>query len=788
MKQPAVELSPAKRALREARLRGLSREQPMVRRTGEGDPPLSFAQERLWFLDRLQPGSSVFNLYAGVRLPAGTDERALERALGEVVRRHEALRTTFREVDGVAVQSIAPFGGFALPVEDLSGLTGEAREAEVRRRAARERAHVFDLSAGPLFRASLLRLGEEGHVLLLGAHHIVHDVWSQKVLQHELWTLYDAYREGRQSPLPELPVQYADYAAWQRSQPRGAETPHLAYWKRQLAGAPELLALPTDHPRPPIPSFRGARVPVHVPPEVLDRLRELALGEGATLHMVVLAAFQVLLSKYSGSEDVVVGSPVTGRARRETEGLIGLFLNTVVLRTGLSGDPGFREVVRRVREVTLGAYQHQELPFERVVAELRPERSLSHSVLFQVLFLFDEAAKPAAGGDAPRGEPVTAEPETALLDLTLSLSAHAHGLTGVLEYSTDLFERGTAGRMAAHLERVLEQVAASPGRRLSELELLGEAERRQVMEEWNRTEAEYPADRCIHHLFEDQARRTPEAVAVLFGDEALTYRELDARANRLARHLVVLGASPEARVGICLERSAGMVVAMLAVLKAGAAYLPLDPAYPAGRLASMLADSGASLLVTQASLRGLLPAGAARTVVVDTEAGTIAAQPDGAPRTAVAPENAAYVIYTSGSTGRPKGVQITHTSVASFFAGMDERLGAARGTWLAVTRISFDIHVLELLWTLARGFRVVVHPDVEQAREEGGLARSIRRYGVTHLQCTPSLAAILVAESGVEALAGLERLLLGGEALPASLAARIDAVLPGRLANKYGLT
>ncbi|MBV9774813.1 MAG: amino acid adenylation domain-containing protein, partial [Gemmatimonadetes bacterium] len=762
---------------------------PMIaRRAGGGDPPLSFAQERLWFVDRLQPGSTVYNLFAGLRLPGEMDEGALERAVGEIVRRHESLRTVFREVDGGPVQVIAPFRGFTLPVEDLSRLDGAAREAEVRRRAARERAHVFYLAAGPLFRATLLRLGEAEHVLFLCTHHAVSDGWSHEVLLRELSALYAAYREGRESPLPELPVQYADYAVWQRSRPEGTDGEHVAYWKRRLAGAPELLALPTDHPRPPAPSFRGARVPVEVPPEVLDRLRELARGEAATLHMVVLAAFQALLARYAGTTDVVVGTPVAGRTHREMEGLIGLFVNTLVLRTDLAGDPDFRELLGRVRETALGAYQHQEVPFERIVAEVSPQRSLSHAALFQVMFQLDEAG--GGDGGAFPTEEVDGGPETAQFDLILSLTARPHGLAGTLEYATDLFEEGTARRMADHLCRVLEQVAANAELRLSGVELLDEAERRRVVEEWNRTEAEYPADRRIHRLVEAQVERTPDAVAVVFAEESLTYRELNQRADRLARHLAELGAGPEARVGIFLERSAGMVVALLAVLKAGAAYVPLDPAYPADRLAFMLADSGASLLVTQASLRGLLPTDGVRMVVVDAPLPRpLPHEGGGENYGAPSPDNAAYVIYTSGSTGRPKGVVVTHACATAFFAGMDARVGGTiPGTWLAVTRISFDIHVLELLWTLARGFRVVVHPDLDRAREDGALARSIRRHGVTHLQCTPSLAAMLIAESGVEALAGLERVLLGGEALPPALAAQIRSVLQDGLVNLYGPT
>ncbi|HYR07263.1 MAG TPA: condensation domain-containing protein, partial [Longimicrobium sp.] len=530
----------------EMRRAGLPLLPPVVPVERTGALPLSFAQERLWFLDRLEPGSTVYNVPVAWRLGGALDEAALERALGEIVRRHEALRTTFGEVDGSPVQVVAPFDGFALPVADLSGLSEADREAAVRRLAGEEARRAFDLSAGPLFRASLLRLGAEEHVLLLSMHHVVSDGWSMEVLLRELSALYDAYREGRESPLPELPVQYADYAVWQREQLAGEVLDRqLSYWRERLAGAPELLELPTDRPRPPVQTYRGASVPVELSLELLERLQVLGRSEGATLYMTLLGAFQVLLGRYAGSEDVMVGSPIAGRTRGEVEGLIGFFVNTLVLRTDLSGDPSFREVLRRVREVTLGGYAHQEVPFEKLVAELQPERSLSHSPLFQVAFALQNAE---GRGDAPAGLKVSgvgAELEVAKFDLSLTLAATPRGLRGGLNYSTDLFERSTVDRILGHLARVLEQVAADADVRLSQLELLGEAERALVLEEWNRTAAEVPADLCIHQLFETQADRTPDAVAVVCEGEALRYAELNARANQLAHALWRRGVGPE---------------------------------------------------------------------------------------------------------------------------------------------------------------------------------------------------------------------------------------------------
>jgi amino acid adenylation domain-containing protein len=801
------ELSPAKRALREARLRGRYQEAPIVPRAQTGDAPLSHAQERLWFIDRMYPGMTAYNLVTPLRLPGALDAAVLERALGEVVRRHDVLRTTFREVNGVPAQVVAPFTGFALAVEDLSGLPPGERGAQAQARLARERARPFDLSAGPVFRASLLRLDAQDHVLLVGMHHIISDGWSLGVFLRELAALYDAYRQGWDSPLPPLPVQYADYAAWQRAQPPAAAERQLAYWRRQLGGAPELLELPTDRPRTPVPSFRGAQVPVEVPLVVVDRLRALANVQGATLHMVLLGAFQVLLARHAGAQDVSVGIAVSGRSRREVEGLIGIFVNTLVLRTDLSGDPTFRVVVDRVREMALDAYQNQEVPFERVVAELSPQRSLSHSALFQVLFLLEEAAPAPAGADGPSPEPAPAsappgeggpgpapftsgQAETTQVDLTLVLRSDARGLSGSLEYATDLFDEGTARRMASHLERVLALLSTDPDTRLSAVDLLDGAERRRVLETWSGAEAAPPGEGLLHALIAAQAERTPDAEAVVFEDTSLTYRALEARATRLACHLARLGAGPEVRVGVCLERGAEMMVAVLAVLKTGAAYLPLDPGYPAGRLAYMLKDAGAPLVVTQPSLRELLAGEDVRIVVVDGDADAIEGDAAEAPRSAVVPANTAYVIYTSGSTGRPKGVVVTHANVVALVAAMDGHVGGtAPGTWLAVSRIGFDASITELFWTLARGFRVVLHPDFERARAEpGALARRIRRHAVTHLQCTPSLLRMLLAESGVEGLAGVERLLLGAEPLPPDLVGELGTVVSAGIVNLYGPT
>uniref|UniRef100_UPI003B3A91E7 amino acid adenylation domain-containing protein n=1 Tax=Longimicrobium sp. TaxID=2029185 RepID=UPI003B3A91E7 len=787
---PRPELSPAKRALVEAMLRGKVRASGIVPRAQRDGAPLSFAQERLWFIDQLEPGSAVYNIPAVLGLMGPMDHAALERALGEVVRRHEALRTTFREVDGAPVQVIAPAAGFSLPVEDLSGLREAEQKAEVKRRATEEAAQPFDLAAGPLFRAVLLRLADDDHLLLLSMHHIVSDGWSMEVLQRELGALYEAYREGRESPLRPLPVQYADYAVWQREYLRGDVLERqLSYWRERLAGAPELVELPTDHPRPAVQTFQGASERVEIPGEMLERLRTLGRGEGATLYMVMLAAFQVLLSKYSGSEDIVVGTPVAGRTRDEVARLIGFFVNTLVLRTDLGGDPSFRELLGRVREVTLGAFEHQELPFEKLVAELQPERSLSHTPLFQVSFTLDDveeagggAAEPGAEEDEPGAEAGESNFAFAKFDLALALVASGKSLVGGMIYSTGLFERGTMARMVGHLARVLEQVVANPDVRLSRLELLAQAERERVLDEWNRTEAEYPADATLHTLFQAQAARTPVALAATHGTESVTYAELNARANRLARHLVRLGVQPEARVGIGLARGIEMLVSMLAVLKAGGAYVPLDPAYPAERLEFTVRDARVGVLLTQESLRGVLPVpDGVRVVSVDAaeSVGEIARESAENLDLHVSPRGLGYLIYTSGSTGIPKGVAIEHRSAVVLLSWARELHTAEElGGMLACTSISFDLSVYELFLPLSLGGRVII---VENAL---ALPSAPAADQVRLLNTVPSAAAALLKGGGIPS--GVRTVNLAGEPLRTELVDALYAHGVERVIDLYG--
>ncbi|HEX8317688.1 amino acid adenylation domain-containing protein [Longimicrobium sp.] len=774
----------------EMRRAGLAVLPPVVPVERAEPPPLSFAQERLWFLDQLEPGSAFYNLPFALRLRGPLDVDALERSLGEIVRRHQALRTVFREQGGTVRQVIVPFAGFGVTVQDLSHLSEEAREAEVQRELVAETAErPFDLSAGPLFRVSLLRLGAEEHVLLLSMHHVVSDGWSMGVLYRELSSLYEAYRDGRESPLPELSVQYADFAVWQREQLEGAVLERqLAYWRERLAGAPELLELPTDRQRPAVQTYRGATVPVQFSPELTERLQALGRSEGATLYMTLLSAFQVLLGKYAGSDDVVVGSPIAGRTRKETEALIGFFVNTLVLRTNLSGDPSFRETLRRAREVTLGAYENQEVPFERLVAELQPERTLSHAPLFQVLLTLQNAGGAGAALPGVVVSGVEAERASAKFDLSLVLTATSRGLRGGLTYSTDLFDRGTIDRMLGHLERVLEQVAADADVRLSRLALAGPEERDRVVVEWNRTEAEYPRNACIHQLFAAQAERTPDVAALVWGTEEVTYRELDARANRLAHHLAGLGVGPESRVGLRLDRSVDNVVATLAVLKAGGCCVPVDTSYPAERMELMLADSGARVLLSEGNLDIQLAGSSLHVVRLDQVAEVLAAEPDHPPPANASGGNLAYVFYTSGSTGRPKGVMMGHREVVQYASGLPGTMPIGPGDRVAqASNVSFDAAVFEIWGALLNG-ATLVGIDRDVLISAPLLGQALRGQGITHLYQTAALFNQHVREQ-VDVYAGLRQLVFGAEAVGTeSVRAMLREGKPARLLHEYGPT
>ena len=678
----------------------------------DSDLPLSFAQQRLWFLYQWEPDSPAYNIPAAFHLQGPLVVAALEQSLNEVIRRHEALRTTFVAVEGQAIQVIAPTLATVLPVVDLQTLPEPEREALVQQLVIEEAQQPFDLARVPLVRATLLRLSEEEHIFLLTMHHIVSDVWSIEVFNREVAVLYEALSAGRPSPLPELPIQYMDFVHWQRDwlQEEVLEA-QLAYWRRQLGGSLPM-ELPTDRPRPAVQAFRGVTQSLALSNALTEALKALSHQEGVTLFVTLLAAFKTLLYRYTGQGDISVGSPVANRNRAEIEGLIGFFVNTLVLGTDLGDNPSFRELLGRVRGVTLEAYAHQDLPFEMLVEELEPERDLSRSPLFQVMFILHDTPTQALALPDLTMNPMKVESKTAQFDLTLSMEETEQGLRGTLEYNTDLFDAATITRMAGHLQTLLEGIVANPDQRLRDLPLLTEAERCRLLVEWNDTEEDYPQDKCIHHSFEDQVERTPDTVAVVFEDQHLTYRELNWRANQLAHCLRMLGVGPETLVGVCLERSLEMVVGLLGILKAGGAYVPLDPKYPQERVAFMLADTQAPVLLTQQRLMQDLPEHSATTVCLDTHWDRIAQSSPDNPVNRATPQNLAYVIYTSGSTGTPKGVAIEHRSTVALIQWAVDLFGAEPFTGtLASTSICFDLSIFELFVPLSCAGKVILVKD-----------------------------------------------------------------------------
>ncbi|HYX24955.1 MAG TPA: amino acid adenylation domain-containing protein, partial [Thermoanaerobaculia bacterium] len=767
----------------------------------EGEPlPLSFAQERLWFLDQLQPGSSAYNIPFALRLTGSLDAVALGKVLSEIVRRHGSLRTSFAVRAGSPMQVVAPAAQLPLSLVELGGVEPGRRETELQGLTIAEAGRPFDLRQAPLLRAVLVRLGGQEHALLLTLHHIAADGWSTGVLVQEMVALYRAFSQGEPPPLPELPVQYADFALWQRGWLQGeALEAQLAYWRGVLAGAPAL-QLATDRPRRAFQSRREAEAGFALPSAVSEGVRRLARQQGATPFMVLLAGFEALLHRYTGQDDLVVGSIIANRNRRELEGLIGFFVNTLALRGDLSGEPAFSDLLVRVRESALGAYAHQDLPFEKLVAELQPERDLSRSPLFQVLFQLQNARMDAEPVALPGLElrPMGAAGQTAKFDLTLNAFEAGPVFGGVLKYDTDLFEQATASRIVQHFARLLAGAVAEPSLPIRTLPLLSAAERHQLALEWNGAPVEDLGSGLLHARFAEQAARSPEALAVVCEGERLSYGDLEARSNQLSRYLVRLGVLPGDRVGLCLERSVEMAVAILGVLKAGAAYVPLDPAYPQERLAFLLADSRTPVVLTQDSLASLLPEPGVdtRVVFVDRDAERIAREHASDPRVVVSAKHPAYVIYTSGSTGRPKGVVVRHGNVLRLFSATDRWFGfGPEDVWTLFHSYAFDFSVWEIWGALLYGGRLVVVP-YWVSRSPEAFYELLRAERVTVLSQTPSAFRQLIwAEetvlAGAEPDLALRYVIFGGEALEtASLAPwfeRHGDERP-RLINMYGIT
>jgi amino acid adenylation domain-containing protein len=746
--------------------------------------PLSFAQRRLWFLEQLGALEAVYNLPLNLHLSGHLDVAAVKQTLDEIVRRHEILRTTFKLLDGEPTQVIAPEGNIDLSIVDFSALSLDQRAAQTSRLTHDEARRPFDLSQGPLLRVTLIQLSDEEHVVLLTMHHIISDGWSMRVLMKELVTLYEAFSAGRVSPLPELPVQYADYAIWQCSESWATVLEdQLSYWKQRLAGS-SILELPLDYTRPRVQTFNGANLSIELAKDLSDALKTLSQREDVTLFMTMLTCFKMLLARYTGQQDIVVGSPVAGRNFLELENLIGFFVNMLALRTNVSGDPSFRELLLRVKETAVGAFEHQDVPFERIVEEMQVERNLDRTPIFQVVFVLQNAEREQIELPSLRlSLPEPTNRKVAKFELTWGIAETSSGLVLNIEYNTDLFQSTTMDRMTSHFVRLLESIVADPDRRLSALPILTTNERQRLLVDWNDTTITFPKDQCVHELFETEAEHSPDALAIVCGDEHLTYAELNLKANQLAHHLRSLGIGPESLVGVLLERSVSMVVALLGVLKSGGAYLPLDPAYPRARLSFMLSDSEVTVLLTQEELAHRLGETSARVICLDRDWETISREEAGNPDVEVTPENLAYVIYTSGSTGQPKGVQVPHRGLLNLVHWHHKFYQVTkvdRATQLA--GVGFDASAWELWPYLAAGARLYIIDDETRSTPERLQQWLIENAITVSFLPTPLAESVLNLEWPKETM--LRAILTGGDKLHVSA----PEFAPFELFNNYGPT
>jgi len=753
--------------------------------------PASFAQRQLWFLDQYEPDSALYSIPLALRLRGELNKSALEQSLCELVRRHEVLRTTFDLVDGQPVQLVHPVLNHLLAEENLVHLDCEEREARLEKLLKQDARKTFDLKRGPLFRSKLFLLAKEEYVLLLTMHHIVSDGWSMGVLFRDLSALYEAFCKSEAPSLPELPIQYADFATWQQERLQGEFLQdQLSYWKEHLKKDLPVLQLSTDRPRPAIQTHRGAEKSFVLPEALLEFLKALGRQEGSTLFMVLLAAFNALLYRHSGQEDIVVGTPIAGRSRTEVEGLVGFFANTLALRADLAGEPTFRELLQRTREACLGAYTHQDLPFERLVQELNPERNRGHAPLFQVMFVLQSASSAELRMAGLEISVLHIELETAKFDVTLSMEESSEELGGVIGYCTDLFDATTIEQMIGHFRVLLEGIVAAPDTPISKLPLLAKDDLQRLLTTWKGPSINYPEDLCVHQLFEAQVERSPDVEAVVFEDQRLSYRDLNTRANRLAFRLRRLGVGPEVMVGICLERSLDMVLGLLAVLKAGGAYLPLDPSYPHERLTFMLSDSGAKVLITQRRYLMSPAAEEITTVCLDEDQKYEESDFPCNPSSGAKGENAVYVLYTSGSTGQPKGVVIEHRQLRNYVEAIVDRLGLQTGASFAMVQ-PFSVDSCHTTIFPALGWGGTLHiVSRDCALDAAALSAYFVRYRIDCLKIAPSHLAALLAAGDARALLPHRCLVIGGEASNWSFADRLLALAKTECAiwNHYGPT
>ena len=759
--------------------------------------PTAFAQQRLWFLDQMTPGLTAYAVMCPITLSGPLDRRALERALHEIVCRHEALRTTFDVVDGRPVQIVDRECALPLAFVDLTCVRVGRRDEHAARLVAAEADRPFDLQRGPLVRATLIRVDVGEHLLLLALHHIITDGWSARILERDVRAVYAAFTRGEPSRLPELVVQYADFAVWQRRRLAGpALESHRAWWRAALRGAPTVLDLPADRARPGVHGFHGASVPFWIPARVVTELERLCKQSRATPFMGALAVFSTLLHRYTGQDDIVVGTPVAGRADPALEHVVGFFVNTVIVRIDLSGDPPFLELLARVREASLNAYAHEEVPFEQLVADLAPDRRLSHVPLVQVMFTLDAADTASAAGADPRDtdeqaelEVGAAEPGTSKFDLTMALGAVSEGLHGTLEFNTDVFDESTMAWLVRHYHALLKAAVAEPGRRLSALSMLAGGERELLLSDWSGTRTDYPAGQTVQAVFAAVAARQGDAVAVVDGGRSLSYGDLASRARHLADRLRCLGVVRGTLVGVCAERSLEFVVAVLAVLEAGGAYVPLDASYPRRRLRFMIEDTEAAVILTTEELAGrfadLSP------VIVLLDSGDVEAGPPvDAAACAVdnAPDDLAYVMYTSGSSGEPKGVAVPHRAVLRLVRATDYIALQPDDVVAHVSNVSFDAATFEIWGALLNGGRLVVIPR-EVALAPRDFGRCLAEEGITVLFITTPLFHQLATESP-GAFGGVRHLLFGGDVADPRLVRAVvrASTPPHRLLHVYGPT